>query len=303
MAHHHHHSHPAAGNYNRAFAIGVALNFAYICVEAGVGIWVGSLALLADAGHNLSDVLSLLLAWMASYLATIPPTRQRTYGWRSSTILAALVNGLLLLVALGGIGWEAIRRFSDPQPVDGSTVMWVAAVGVAINAATAMMFFGGRKSDLNLRGAYLHMAADAAISLGVVAAGAAIWMTGWIWVDPVTSLVIAAVILVGTWGLLRESADLILHAVPRHIDAAAVERYLRELPGVDAVHDLHIWAMSTTENALTAHLIRPSDGDGDEFLARASHGLRERFGICHVTIQLERGTGETDCPLGAPQTL
>ena len=303
-SHEHHHHHHVPADYNRSFALGVTLNIAYIVVEAGFGLAIGSLALLADAGHNLSDVLGLLLAWAASYLASLQPTRHRTYGWRSSTILAALANALILLVAVGGIVWEAIHRLWEPQAVAGNTLIVVAAVGVVINTGTALLFFGGRKHDLNLRGAYLHMAADAAVSLGVVVAGVLIRFTGWMWVDPVASLVIAVTIFWGTWGLLRESIDLILQAVPRQINPVDVERFLRELPGVRDVHDLHIWAMSTTETALTAHLVRPECGeDDDEFLAEAAAELHRKFGIDHATLQIERGNGTKVCRLAAPETV
>lgn len=292
MTHHHESDAP---QYNKAFAIGVGLNVAYVAAEAGFGWWVNSLALLADAGHNLSDVLGLLLAWGAYLLARLGPTERRTYGWRSTSIFAAVVNGLLLLVAVGGIAWEAVRRFSEPQPVGGMTVIAVAALGVVINTATALLFMAGRRGDLNIRGAFLHMAADAAVSLGVVVAGIAIHFSGALWIDPLTSLLIAAVILAGTWGLLRDATNLALHAVPREIDLAKVQETLESLPGVVQVHDLHVWAMSTTETALTAHLVKPQVENDDELLAGASHRLLHDFRIAHVTLQIERDAEEARC--------
>jgi cobalt-zinc-cadmium efflux system protein len=297
MAHDHGHFHSPGGHhrhgpatYNAAFAIGVALNLGFVVVEAVFGLFAHSLALLADAGHNLSDVLGLLLAWGAMYLSRRPPTRHRTYGFRGSSILAALANAILLLVAVGGIAWEAIRRFGGDHaaPVSGRTVMWVAGVGIAVNGVTALLFLSGRKRDVNLEGAFLHMAADAAVSLGVVAAGVAISLTGWRWLDPAVSLAIVAVITAGTWGLLRKSVNLAIDAVPEGIDPKAVKDYLSALPGVTAVHDLHIWAMSTTESALTAHLVKPDVDDEDALLTRAARELHDRFGIEHPTIQIER---------------
>jgi cobalt-zinc-cadmium efflux system protein len=289
-AHDHTHAHapssalPHAG---RRFAIGIALNVVFVAVEAAVGLITGSLALLADAGHNLSDVASLLLAWGAIWLAGLDPTPRSTYGFRKATVLASLVSACVLLAALGLIAWEAIGRFRAPEPVDGGWIITVAAVGVVINVATALLFFSGRKHDLNIRGAYLHMAADAGVSLGVVIGGVVIGTTGWLWVDPVISLIIVVVILVGTWGLLRESTHLILDGVPAHVDAGAVEHWLGARPGVDSVHDLHIWALSTTEVALTAHLVMPAGHPGTDSLQRLTAELRDRFGIAHTTIQIE----------------
>jgi cobalt-zinc-cadmium efflux system protein len=293
MGHDHHHHHGA--NYNRAFGIGIALNVIYVATEAGFGLASGSLALLADAGHNLSDVLGLLLAWGGHYLGQLPPTARRTYGWRSSSIMAALFNALLLLAAIGGISWEAVRRFWEPQPTAGTTVMIVAALGVVINTATALLFLKGRKSDLNIRGAFLHMAADAGVSVGVVLAGWGILATGWKWLDPAVSLVIALVIFVSTWRLLKDSLNLAMHAVPEGIDPTEVRKYLATLSGVDEVHDLHIWAMSTTENALTAHLVKPDVGDDDAFLAYVAQELHDRYGIEHATLQLERNPDVAQC--------
>ena len=272
-----------------AFALGVALNVAFVVTEAVFGVIAGSTALLADAAHNLSDVAGLLLAWGASHLSRRPSSERRTYGWRSSTILAALLNAAVLLVVTGGIAWEAVKRFSAPAQVGGGIVAWVALVGVGINTATALLFIKGRNTDLNIRGAYLHMAADAAVSAGVALAGVAILVTRWLWIDPAVTLVIAAVILAGTWGLLRESTNLALHAVPEGIDPKAVEGYLTGLPGVTAVHDVHIWAMSTTETALTAHLVKRDSHDDDAVMAEATRALHTRFGIEHTTLQWERG--------------
>lgn len=289
------HSHDHVPDYNRAFALGIALNLGFVLAEAGFGVRSHSLALIADAGHNLSDVLGLALAWGASRLAARRPSGRRTYGLRRSTVLAALVNAVVLLVAIGGIVWEAVGRFGRLEHVAGGIVMGVAGVGVLINGATALLFLSGRRSDLNVRGAYLHMAADAGVSLGVVVAGLAILRTGWLWLDPVVSLVIAVVILIGTWGLLRESLDLALDAVPEGIDPPAVEAYLVALPGVVAVHDLHIWGLSTTHSALTVHLIRPNAGIDDGLIARACRELHDQFGIEHSTIQVESGDAGDPC--------
>jgi cobalt-zinc-cadmium efflux system protein len=287
-SHSHHHHGPPADN-SRLFVIAAALNIGFVAFEGMAGLVTGSLALLADAGHNLSDVLGLLMAWGAAAMAKRAPGGRRTYGLRKATILASVANAGLLLVAVGAIAWEAVHRFGDPHPIPTGAVMAVAAVGVVLNTATALMFMRSRKEDLNARGAFLHMAADAAISAGVVVAALAIGMTGLLWIDPVVSLIIAAVIVIGTWELLRESLDLAMDAAPKGIDPAAVRGYLEDLPGVTEVHDLHIWAMSTTETALTAHLLRPDAAEPDAFLKDASAGLSERFGIGHATLQLETG--------------
>jgi cobalt-zinc-cadmium efflux system protein len=291
MAHDHHHG---PDNFGWAFAVGIGLNTAFVLVEAGFGFYADSLALLADAGHNLIDVLGLLLAWGGGMLARTLPTRRRTYGLRRSSILAALLNAMLLLIAVGAIGSEAVRRFSQPEPPPASIIIAVAAVGIVINTATALLFLRGGSKDVNIRGAFLHMAADAAVSLGVVIAGFAMQWTHWTWIDPAISLAIAAVILWSTWDLFRESLDLALDAVPRGIDPQAVNAYLSDLPGVVGVHDLHIWALSTTEPALTAHLIIPAEDDTDTLLSRASKELHERFGIEHTTLQVERGNADLD---------
>ncbi|MCF8050114.1 MAG: cation diffusion facilitator family transporter [Desulfobacterales bacterium] len=303
--HPHDHSHSHAGascapaDYNRAFAIGVALNVAFVICEAVFGVLADSVALLADAGHNLSDVLGLLLAWGASYLVRLQPTHRRTYGWRSSTIMAALINAAILLVAVGAIAWESVRRFVSPEPVAGKIVLVVAVVGVVINTVTALLFLSGRKKDLNIRGAFLHMAADAAVSAGVAAAGIAILITGRLWIDPAVSLAIALVILFGTWGLLRESLALAMHAVPPGVDTDQVITYLSDLPGIEAIHDLHIWAMSTTETALTAHLVKPNPEGDDEMIGRIADELYDRFGIGHVTLQWERTHDPCRCSNGS----
>lgn len=281
------HRHPPAAH-DRAFAVGVALNIAFVATESVFGVLTGSLALLADAAHNFSDVIGLLLAWGASYLSRQVRSERRTYGWRSSSILAALLNAGLLLVVTGGIAWTAIQRVSTPTQVVGSTMAWVALAGVGINTATALLFMRGRASDLNIRGAFLHMAADAAVSAGVVVAGVAILWTRMTWIDPVVTLLITAVILASAWGLLRESINLALHAVPAGIDPQAVDAYLRSLPDITDVHDLHIWAISTTETALTAHLVRTRAQDDDLLIAEAAHGLHDQFGIEHSTLQCER---------------
>ena len=294
------HSH-APANFNRAFAIGTALNLAFVIVEALYGFSSHSLALLADAGHNLSDVFALLLAWGASALADVGPTNERTYGWRSTSILAALLNAIMLLIAIGAIAWEAIGRFRQPAAVAGTTVMWVSFLGIFVNGITALLFASGRKGDLNARGAFLHMAADAAVSLAVVIAGFFILKTGLHWIDPVTSLGIVAVIAAGTWGLLRDSVNFALQAVPPGIKLPEVNAYLAGLPGVTEVHDLHIWGMSTTETALTAHLVRASGEGDDELLTRATDELRQRFKIGHATLQLE--TARRVCELAAPGTV
>ena len=292
MAHDHHHRFM---NYDRAFAFGVALNIGFVIVEAAYGIMAGSLALLTDAGHNLSDVLGLLLAWGANYLVRRKPTERRTYGWRKSSILAALINAVILLFALGGIAWEAIRRLGAPVPVAGKTIIFVALAGVVINTLTALLFFSGRKSDLNIRGAFLHMAADAGVSAGVVIAGAAILFTGTLWIDPAISLFITGIILLGTWRLLRDAFDMAMDAVPRGIDPEAVRAYLSSLSGVNGVHDMHIWAMSTRETALTAHLIKPDPKDDDALIEKASKELHDQFGIDHITLQWERIPSTNQC--------
>lgn len=285
MSHDHNHQ---ISNYNRAFAIAVVLNLIFVAIEAGYGVAAGSLALIADAGHNLSDVLSLLLAWGAGLLATKPATEKRTYGFRKVTIMASLASSILLLVALGGITLEAIGRFFDPKPVDGMTVITVAAIGVVINTITALLFVSGQKHDLNIRGAFLHMAADAGVSFGVVVAGIIIMVTGWLLIDPLISLLIVAVILVGTWSLLRDSMNLAIDAVPKGIDIAEIKRYLTSVENVCQIHDLHVWSMSTTEVALSVHLIIVDDSLNNNVLPKLQQQLHDRFSIEHSTIQVER---------------
>lgn len=296
--HHHgsnHDSHRHCGHlhvpsdFGRAFAIGTALNIGFVIVEAAYGYWANSMALLADAGHNLSDVAGLLMAWGASALGKRPASANYTYGLGAGTILAALANAVLLLVAVVAIIWEALGRFARPENVDAWTVIWVAAAGIVINAATAWLFFSGRHHDMNVRGAYLHMAADAGVSLGVVVAGIAILLTGLTWLDPLISIAIALIIVWGTWGLLKDSLHLAIGGVPPAIDAAAVRRALEVLPGVSNVHDLHIWPTSTTAVALTAHLVLSDGHPGDAFLISAACVLKERFGIAHATLQIEHG--------------
>jgi cobalt-zinc-cadmium efflux system protein len=301
-AHHgHHHGHAPVGH-GRAFVIGIALNLGFVAVEATYGILADSMALLSDAGHNLSDVLGLAVAWGAALLARRSPTERFTYGLRSSSILAALFNALLLLVAVGGIAWESVSRLIEPAPVAAGTVMIVAGIGILVNGFTAFLFMSGSHEDLNIRGAFLHMVADAAVSLGVVLGGAMILWTGAAWIDPVLSLAIAAVIVWSTWDLLRQSLTLSLHGVPQGIALADVQHSLEQLPGVARVHHLHVWAMSTTEAALTVHLVMPAGHPGDRFLADVQRELKKNFGIGHATIQIEihagKGSSHThECPL------
>lgn len=291
---HHHHAPPAQRD--AAFAIGVGLNSALVAAQVGFGLAAGSMALLADAVHNLGDVLGLGLGWAALVLGRRAPSPGRTYGWGRSSILAALANAMLLLVSIGAIGVEALRRLASPAPVDGETVAWVAGIGIVVNGATALLFARGRHGDLNIRGAFAHMAADALLSAGVLAAALAIALTGWTWLDPAASLAIVAVIAAGTWGLLRDSVNLALDGVPEHLDEAEIAAWLGTLPEVCEVHDLHVWALSTTETAVTAHLVQTAR-DPDALLAAAGEGLRARFGIGHVTIQLETPAGAEGCSL------
>ena len=306
MAHDHHHDHHGHGhqhgpvNYGRAFALGITLNLGFVGVEVVYGLMANSMALIADAGHNLSDVLALALAWLASLLAQRKPSGRFTYGLRSSSILAALANSMLLLVVSGGILWEAILRLLKPETVGSGTIIGVAAIGIAINTATALMFMKGRKDDLNIRGAYLHMATDALVSAGVVLAGLGMTLTGWTWLDPLVSIVIVGAILWSTWGLLADSVSLSLHAVPPGIDALAIRDYLESLPKVAEVHDLHIWGMSTTETALTAHLVMSNGYPGNAFIAQAVHELHEHFQVGHATLQVETADANYACPL-APE--
>ena len=290
---HHGHAHPTG--HGRAFAVGITLNLLFVFTEATYGWLANSLSLLADAGHNLGDVLGLALAWAATVLVRRLPTRRRTYGLSRSSILAALANGLLLIFASGAIALEAIFRLQSPPPVASDTIIVVAAIGIAVNGISAWLFHRGSQDDLNVRGAFLHLAADAAVSAGVVVAALVMRQTGWLWLDPLASLLISLVIVAGSWGLLRDSMNLALDAVPAHIDPVAVEAYLAALPGVRQVHDLHIWAMSTTEAALTVHLVKPDAVVDDSLLSRIHAELRERFGIGHSTVQFELGDRAHPC--------
>jgi cobalt-zinc-cadmium efflux system protein len=311
MGHHHHHGHHhghnhghhhhAPANYGFAFGFGITLNIIFIIIEVIYGLLGDSLALLADAGHNLSDVLGLVIAWIAIWLGKKAPTSKRTYGYKKSSILAALFNAVFLLVAIGAIAWEAIQRFSSPAPVAGKTVIIVALIGIVINSITALLFMSGRKKDINIRGAYLHMVADAVVSLGVVISGFIMLWSGWQWLDPLVSLVIAIVIFIGTWGLLRESLNLSLDAVPNGIEIDKINSYLKNLPTVLEVHDLHVWGMSTTEPALTVHLVRSDIADNDHLLQKLNKELHDQFGIEHTTIQIEKGT--FDCSQAPVNTI
>lgn len=285
MSRHSHHRDAAA--FSRAFAIGIGLNIGFVAIEAYYGWRVGSLALLADAGHNLSDVAGLVLAWVAALAAGRLPDHRHTYGWQRASILAAFANAVLLLVAMGSLLWEAGHRLQAPAPTDGRTIMTIAAIGVLVNGATAALFMSGSKSDMNIRGAFLHMAGDALVSLGVVASGALYLWFGWTWLDPLTSMAIALVIIAGTWGLFRQSLHLLFDGVPESVILVDVDALLRALPGVADVHDLHVWAMSTTDIALTAHLVMPGGHPGDVFLTRIAHELHEHFHITHPTLQIE----------------
>jgi cobalt-zinc-cadmium efflux system protein len=300
--HHHGHGH-APVDFGRAFAIASALNIALVIAQVVFGVLANSVALIADAGHNLGDVLGLLLAWGAHGMSRWLPTARYTYGFRSASILAALLNGIVLMVATGAIAWEALRRLSGTEEVGGVTVMVVAAIGILVNGISAWLLMAGRKGDLNIRGAFLHMLGDAAISFGVVLAGGVILLTGWNWLDPVASLVISVLIVWGTWGLLQESVMLSLDGVPRGIDRTKVEGYLRAVPGVIEVHDLHIWAMSTTETALTAHLVRPGASLDDRLLHQICHELESRFKIAHATLQIEAGDTELECRLAPDHVI
>src|ERR1700724_2910894 len=289
--------HTHAGlDYGRAFAIGIALNLVYVVGEAVAGIFSGSLALLADAGHNLADVLGLVWSWGAARLSRRQPSGRFTYGLRSSSILAALANAIILLVVTGGIAWEAIWRIGHPIQVVSGIIIAVAAIGIFVNGGTALLFSSGN-GDLNVKSAFLHLAADALVTAGVVAAGVVIWLTNWLWLDPLVSLVVSAVIVFGTWGLLKSAISLALDAVPEGLDAAAVRAHLLSLPGVTGLHDLHIWGMSTTETALTCHLIMPEGHPGDAVLSQISQQLEQQFGIHHATIQIELADTEEACAL------
>lgn len=293
MAHTHDNHSAVPKSFDKAFGLGIALNFGFVVVEAFYGWKVDSLALLADAGHNLSDVGGLILAWAALAATRLRPNDRHTFGWRRGSILASFINALILLVAMGSLGWEAIQRLQAPVAIVGETVMLVAGIGVLVNAITAWLFISGSQSDLNLRGAFLHMAADALVSVGVVLAGALYLWKGWSWIDPVISLAIAVVIVLTTWSLLRKSLHLLFDGVPEHVDLPEVRQFLLTQPSVCDVHDLHIWAMSTSEVALTAHMVMVPLPDSDQFLQDVAEELRDHFGITHSTLQLEHDEGCT----------
>ncbi|MCR9165505.1 MAG: cation diffusion facilitator family transporter [Nannocystaceae bacterium] len=292
------HDHAKGSDHGKAFAISVALNVVFVVVEVVYGVLSGSVALIADAAHNLSDVLGLVLAWVAMRLAARPPSDLRTYGWRKSTVLAAFLNAVLIMGAVGAVTWEAIGRIGSESPIDGWTMIIVAAVGVVINTASAGLFFIDRKSDANIRGAFLHLAADAAVSVGVVVAGALVLWTGWDWIDPATSLLISAVIVVGTWGLLRDSTNLLLDAVPDDIDLEEVRNQIQSIDSVVGVHDLHVWAMSTREPALTAHVVYEPSASSETVLCAMEEMLHRRFGFEHTTLQVEPEGVASDCKQG-----
>jgi cobalt-zinc-cadmium efflux system protein len=292
----HDHRHPTS-NLNRALVIGIALNMLFVVIEAGYGVFSESMALIADAGHNFSDVLSLLLALGARILADKAATEKRTYGFRKATVMASLGSALLLFAALGGISIEAIGRFTDPPPVKGSTVIVVAAIGVVVNTLTALLFIKGQKEDLNIKGAFLHMVADAAVSLGVVVAGIFILLKGWLWIDPLISLVIVAVVFVGTWQLLKDSINYAVDAVPAGIDMAALKQYILQHDSVEGIHDLHVWPLSTTEIALTVHIVVNDTRLNNDFLHILQQHFHDHFGIEHSTIQIESSTVDADCLL------
>ena len=296
-AHHDHGSGRRSGDFNRSFALGIALNAGFVAVEAFFGWQVGSLALLADAGHNLSDVAGLALAWVAALAADRQPDHRHTYGWQRASILAAFANAVLLLVAMGSLLWEAVHRLQSPATTNGLAIIVIAAIGVLVNGVTAALFMSGRKSDMNIRGAFLHMAADALVSLGVVGAGALYLWTGWAWLDPVTSMAIALAIIAGTWGLFRQSLHLLFDGVPETVVLAEVDALLRGLPGVEDAHDLHVWAMSTTDIALSAHLVMPGGHPGDAFLDHVANQLHLHFQITHPTIQIELAGLDHGCVL------
>jgi cobalt-zinc-cadmium efflux system protein len=295
MHHHDHHHQHATPDYNRAFAVGVALNVIFVVIEVIYGVMANSLALITDAGHNLSDVMGLLLAWGAHFLAGKQPSLRRTYGYSRATILASMFSSFLLLGAVVFICWEAMQRFLTPSEPAGQTIMVVAGIGVLINGVTAWLFVSGKDHDLNIRGAYIHMAADALVSLGVVISGFVIWKFGLMWFDPLSSLLIAGVIFWSTWGLLRDSLNLAVDAVPRGVDPAGIRRWLSTQPGVEGMHDLHIWPTSTTETALTVHLLMSEPPEDDRFLHELSLQLQERFEISHSTFQIERGDENHPC--------
>ena len=300
--HHHGHTHHdghhhAPTDFNRAFGIGISLNVLFVLIEFFYGWQINSLALLADAGHNLSDVAGLVLAWAGAWAARIQPDARHSYGFKRASIVAAFINALVLLVAMGSLAWEAVIRLQSPEPIAGVTVMVVAGIGIVINTATALLFMRGSEHDLNLRGAFLHMAGDALVSAGVVIAGGLALWQGWVWLDPVVSLIIAAVIVLSTWGLFRQSVHLLFDGVPQHIDMPQIQAWLAHQPGVDHVHDLHVWAMSTSQVALTAHLVMPQGAPGDAFLQSITDQLKTQFKIDHTTVQIVQSPFAAGCPL------
>jgi cobalt-zinc-cadmium efflux system protein len=292
----------AANNYGRAFAIGIALNLSFVVVEIIYGVISRSVALLADAGHNVGDVLGLGLSWGATTLAALKPSQRRTFGFRRTTIVASVTNALILLFVTGGLTWESVRRLISPSPAEGKTMIVVALVGAVINSLSALLFMRGGKCDLNVRSAFLHLASDAVLSLGVSITGGAILLTGWLWLDPAVSIILAITILLGTWSLMRKSMNLMLDAVPEGIDPAQVKAFMSRLPAVVEVHDLHIWAMSTTETALTAHLVMPGNSYKPTFLADTCSELHERFHIHHSTLQIDPEEAPAPCSL-APDEI
>lgn len=297
--HHHHHTghHHEPGTYNRAFGFGIALNVGFVLIESFYGWQSHSLALLADAGHNLSDVLGLVLAWAGIWMGRLRPDDRHTYGWQRASIMAALINALILLFAMGSMAWEAVHRFSNPALIQGQTVMLVAAAGVLVNGVTAWLFMSGGHDDINIRGAFLHMAGDALVSLGVVVTGGVYLWTGWAWLDPVTSLIIAMLVVLGTWSLFSQSLHLAFDGVPHSVKLTDVREHLAALPGVVEVHDLHVWAIGSSETALTAHLVMPAGHPGDAFIADVLEGLHDEFGIEHATVQIEIGDSGRTCRL------
>jgi cobalt-zinc-cadmium efflux system protein len=300
--HHHGHAHGPISN-SRAFAVGIGLNLAFVVVEVVYGVVAHSVALLADAGHNFGDVLGLGLSWGATALASLKPSKRRTFGFRRSTIVASVANALILLFVTGGLTWESIRRLFAPEPTQGRTMIFVAIVGCVVNASSALLFMSQGKRDLNLRSAFLHLASDAVLALGVAIAGGIILMTGWLWLDPAVSIVLAITILTGTWSLMKKSLDLMLDAVPEGIDPEQVKAYLSGLPGVVEVHDLHIWALSTTETALTAHVVMPGSSQRPTFLADVCSALRARFDIEHSTLQIDPEDAPAPCALAPDEVV